>query len=119
VLHGTSLIGVLGHSGGSSVADFTCRLSSSITAKVTDHSMNWYDGCGPKEIHCESIPSLMPLAATIDHGSNLGIPLMKVSYKFKSLAERQSIVTFFEVALNLPHKMHPGNLSGLQHSAGE
>jgi hypothetical protein len=68
-------------------------------AKVTDHKLNWWEGCGPKNVHCETIPSVMPLSATIDDESQLGIPFLGMRYKFRDPVEAATILTFFEKAL--------------------
>jgi hypothetical protein len=92
-------ISLFGHSGGASVANLAVRLARGFAAKVTDYRVDYRDRCGPHEVHCETLPALMPLSAEIGHDSALEIPVLQVTYKFEDPASRAAILAFFEAAL--------------------
>jgi len=88
-------IGIIGHSGGSSIAHLIVRLTSHIRAKVTDFDNDYLDMSGP--IHCERIPNLSYYHKTITDDSSLSIPALKVPYGFREM--RENIKNFFLIHL--------------------
>ena len=95
-------IGLLGHSGGSSVADLAVFVSDAFAAKVTDYQPDYRDRCGPRGVHCETLPGLFPLAVDIMYRTDPEIPWLVLPYRFKDPSVRRATVTFFQTALSAP-----------------
>jgi hypothetical protein len=91
-------IGILSHSGGSSVADLAVRISNRFSAVVLDLRVNFRDRCGVLGAHCQTVPALDQIAADLYREE--GPPVLKVPYKFEATAVRAQILTFFETALD-------------------
>ncbi len=88
-------IGIIGHSGGSSITHLVVRLTPYLSAKVTDFDNDYLDMSGP--IHCERIPALSYYHKTITNDSSLSIPALKVPYGFREM--RENIKKFFLIHL--------------------
>lgn len=95
-------IGLIGHSGGSSVANLAVRVSDVFAAKVTDYQVDYRNRCRRDRVHCETLPALVPLSAQIASEHDLGIPYLKVPYKFQDAASIAAIESFFTTALAPP-----------------
>ena len=96
-------IGMISHSGGSSAANIVVRLTDWVTAQVSDHEVDYsrnYDGTVPRQgqgksgVHCETIPALYPLSATINNKLSLRIPRLNVEYGFHPRSTRKKISDF-------------------------
>ncbi len=86
-------IGIIGHSGGSSVAHLVVRITDSIKVQVSDHCTNWLDMCGDaNKIHCETIPYLTYYSDEIQISDYVDIPVLKVPYGF---GENKELITEF------------------------
>ena len=92
-------IGLLAHSGGSSIADLAVRVSDSFAAKVTDYQVDYRNRCGPQGVHCETLPALFPLVTDITVQGDLKIPYLVVPSKFEKPAVVGAIEAFFRSAL--------------------
>ncbi len=88
-------VGLLSHSGGSSVANLVVRVADGFRAHVADYRVGYLDTCGPLEVHCETIPALAPLAAEVNDFTTLELPHLLVPYKFPDPELRSEIVAFF------------------------
>ncbi|MFQ5528431.1 MAG: alpha/beta hydrolase family protein [Thermoanaerobaculia bacterium] len=94
-------IGVLSHSGGSSIASLLVRISDDISAQVSDYQVDFRNRCGPRAVHCETLPGLALLALEIRDGRSLRIPRKVVPYGFEEPSVRREIEAFFERHLAL------------------
>jgi hypothetical protein len=92
-------IGILGHSGGASIANLVVRLSDRFGAKVTDLRIDYDNRCGPLGVHCETVPAMIPLTEAIDDERLLSIPSLEVPYGFPEPASRKQIEAFFQTSL--------------------
>ncbi len=88
-------VGLLGHSGGSSTANLAVRVADRFRVYVVDYQVDYYNQCGPLDVHCESVPALVPLAAEINDSASLAVPHLLVPYKFPDPELRARIVEFF------------------------
>lgn len=93
-------IGLLSHSGGSSTANLLVRITDGFAAQVTDYETDYRNDCGTLDVHCETVPGLVPLSANINDRRDLPLPWLRVSYKFLSPAERNTILAFFDEHLH-------------------
>jgi hypothetical protein len=91
-------VGLLGHSGGSSIANLVARLEERVGAVVVDNYIEYRNHCRYriKDVHCETVPELVPIAADINEPGTLGHPTMRVEYNFENDATRYKILRFFE-----------------------
>jgi len=92
-------IGLLGHSGGSTIANLAVRISDAFAAKVTDYRVDFRNRCGPTGVHCETLPELFPLTAEFAFQDGLAIPFLEVPYKYEDPAVVAAISVFLESAL--------------------
>lgn len=97
-----SRIGVLGHSGGSSLANVLVRVSDRFTGVVVDHQVDFRDRCGPHGLHCETVPGMFPLSADVNDRSTLAIPWLKLPYKYPTEEDRRAVMDFFDRYLRRP-----------------
>jgi len=88
-------VGLLSHSGGSSTANLAVRLSDAFRAHVVDYQVDYRNFCGPLDVHCETVPALVPLAADVNYFAALDVPSLRVPYKFADPELREEIVGFF------------------------
>jgi hypothetical protein len=93
-------IGILGHSGGASIADLVVRVSDRFTAKVTDLRIDYDNRCGLLGVHCETVPGLIPLTDAIDDEEHLEMSSLEVPYGFSEARWRNRIENFFLSALD-------------------
>jgi dienelactone hydrolase len=91
-------IGIIGHSGGCPIATLAARLDERVSALVIDLQIDFRDYCRSwlKDVHCETVPWLVPIAADINHLESPDLPLMQVTYKFQDDDTRSEILRFFE-----------------------
>ena len=75
-------IGLIGHSGGSSIGDLAIRVENRFAAFVTDHSVNWYRSALFELYHCETVPVLYPIHRSINNFSNATVPTKRVPYGY-------------------------------------
>jgi acetyl esterase/lipase len=93
-------VGLLGHSGGSSVSALLVRLTDRIAAQVTDYQTDYRDTCGRAKpftwagVHCETIPPLFALSPLIHDEKTLGFPRLVVPYGFSSQEDRARVTAF-------------------------
>lgn len=87
-------IGILGHSGGSSTANLAVRISEGFAAHVVDYEVDYLNECGPRGIHCETVPALAPIAADINAFGSLPVAHLRVPYRFEDETVRVRIVDF-------------------------
>ena len=85
--------GIIGHSGGSSLANLLPRLSDGFQAKVVDYYVDFNNRCGPERIHCETFGPLVPLANDINNEKTSTTPFLKVPYDYKKY--KTKILKFF------------------------
>jgi hypothetical protein len=85
--------GIIGHSGGSSLANLLPRLSSGFQAKVVDYYVDFNNRCGPERIHCETFGPLFPLSHDINNEKTSTTPFLKVPYDYKK--HKTKILKFF------------------------
>jgi len=91
-----SRIGLLGHSGGSVVANLGVRLTDAINAEVKDWDSNYLESG-----HCEDVPILYPYVKVINDEKTLPIPVLKMPYYLKDYNGRKKIIKFFLKHLKL------------------
>ena len=85
--------GVLGHSGGSSLANLLPRVSDGFDAKAVDYFVDFNNRCGAERIHCETFGPLFPLANDINNEKTLSIPTLSVPYGYKKRGNE--VLSFF------------------------
>ena len=85
--------GVLGHSGGSSLANLLPRVNDGFSAKAVDYFVSFNNRCGPKRIHCETFGPLFPLANDINDDKTLSIPTLSLPYGYKKRSKE--VLPFF------------------------
>jgi hypothetical protein len=92
-------IGLLGHSGGSSIADLAVLVSDRFAAKVTDLRIEYDNRCGSLGVHCETVPALVSLSGAMKVVSP-GTPSLEVPYGYPQPATRSRISEFFSSTLS-------------------
>jgi len=81
-------IGLIGHSGGSSIGDLTIRIEPRFAVFVTDHAVNWYRSAFFELYHCETVPALYPIHKAINNFSTARVPTARVPYGYaRGMAE--------------------------------
>lgn len=85
-------IGIIGHSGGSTVACLVSRISPDLRAGVYDMFSGFYD----EIIHCETIPGMVYYAPQINNLSTLKIPFRKFEYAYTGQYDKQEALDFFK-----------------------
>jgi len=75
-------VGLIGHSGGSSVGNLLVRLEPGLTAYVSDHYVDFRSKHVWEPDHCESVPGLVPLSALINDLSTARVPVLRVPYGY-------------------------------------
>lgn len=103
-------IGLISHSGGSTVANLAVHLTDLVSAQVTDYYSNYLDCRGDNEfIHCETVPGLHAYMELINSGHDLKFPVFKANYGFESKDERRQIMDYFLTRLgeNTVEKKQP------------
>ncbi len=92
-------VGLLSHSGGSSTANLVVRVSDKFRAHVADYQTDYQTddiiGCGPLDVHCETVPALVPLAPEINNLDTLAVRHLQMPYKFPDPESRRQIMEFF------------------------
>jgi len=88
-------IGILGHSGGSTVSNLTVRLTNGFAAMVMDHKTDFRNRCWGKNFHCETVPRLFYFHTDINRLNTIEIPHLKITYGFRDVADRRKIIQFF------------------------
>jgi len=91
-----SRIGLLGHSGGSSIANVLVRVSDRFSALVIDHEVDFRNRCGLLGLHCETVPGMFPLSADLNDRSTLMIPWVKLPYGYRSEEDRRAVFALFD-----------------------
>lgn len=111
-------IGILGHSGGSSIANLVVRISDGFAAQVTDYATDFRNHCGPFDVHCETVPGLFRLSADINQRRSLSIPWRHVPYRYRDEEVRSDVLDFFETHLLNPPDVRPMARETLASSPG-
>jgi hypothetical protein len=95
-------IGLIGHSGGSSLGNLLVRLEPELAAYVSDHAVDYRSSGWREPYHCETVPALFPIHRQLDELSSAGPPVLRVRYgygrrKLFGLDRRESrrILDFF------------------------
>jgi hypothetical protein len=95
-------IGVIGHSGGSSLGNLLVRLDPRLAAYVSDHQVDYRSSGWREPYHCETVPGLFPIHRQVNDLSTAGLPVLRVRYgygrrKWFGLERRESrrILDFF------------------------
>jgi len=93
-------IGLLGHSGGSSVGTLVARSVKGVSALVRDHENNYV--LDEREykmgVHCETIG--FANGDEINDGSTMACPVLHIPYGFKEPRHRRRIIDFFGQTLS-------------------
>lgn len=87
-------LGLLGHSGGSSVSWLVVRLTDQVRARVWDYEQFFNDLCSGR-IHCETHPGLFAIAGDIFRRASLLQPTLEVPYAYLAPDVRDDIRAFF------------------------
>lgn len=87
-------IGLVGHSGGSTIAQLTTRIFDGLAAMVSDHSVDYRNRCWRQYIHCETVPRLYPLHPDLNNLRTLKTPNLRVRYGFGDAGQRRTILKF-------------------------
>ena len=97
-------IGILAHSGGSSVAHLLARIHPVYSACVSDYDSSYHFPW--EEICCETVPALARLSREINNRFRFPFPALKVPYHFSP--SQGSILQFFRTHLGpgSPIKSH-------------
>jgi dienelactone hydrolase len=95
----TGRLGIISHSGGSSIANLVVRISDRFRAQVTDYRVDYRNRCGPRGVHCETVPELGSLAANINDSATLSIPSLVVPYGYADPGSKLRILLFFDEVL--------------------
>ena len=90
-------VGIIGHSGGHSIASLVVWIADGFRAQVGDHRTDFRDVCRHTGTHCETIPAIFPLSADINDEDTPPIPFHGSPYRFRNLEEE--LVAFFQVKL--------------------
>jgi|GEM_PF-2097820 len=96
----SSRIALLGHSGGSAVANLLLRLETGLAGTVLDYQSPYSRSF--ETFCCEGIPSLSPFAAQIHQTQALPFPVLKVPYNFP---DKRLVLSFLQNQL-------PGETAG-------
>ena len=75
-------IGLIGHSGGSSVSNLTVRIDTSFLGYVSDNVVDWFRSSLFELYHCETAPALYPYHDLIDDFSTSSVPVLAVPYGY-------------------------------------
>jgi hypothetical protein len=93
-------VGLLGHSGGSTVALLLARIDDGYGAAVFDHLVGFRDRCRLwGRVHCETVPSIFPIASDVRDLSSLAGPHMAVRYGFPGPDLRREVLDFLSAQL--------------------
>ncbi len=93
-------VGMIGHSGGSTVALLLARISSWFRVVVLDHLIDFRNRCWLwQRVHCETVPSLFPISADIRDRSSLPIPHLLVRYGYPGRDLREEVLAFLAAHL--------------------
>lgn len=93
-------IGLLSHSGGSSTAEVAVWLTDRFAAQVIDYHQDWRNRCGFFDtIHCETVPTLFPLGATLADDGRAPLPRLRVDYGFPAPETRRRILAWLDASL--------------------
>jgi len=98
-------IGIIGHSGGSELANLVVRVSEDIKAGVSDFQSDMLDLCWDRKdciipspncrTHCQTIPALSYYMPQINDESTLEIPFLKFDYKYPESNDKEEVINFF------------------------
>ncbi len=94
----SSKIGVIGHSGGSVVANLLVRLTGGIAAQAGDYRIDYLAAADGTE-NSEHLPAIFPLSGTINNLATLPFPHLTVQYGFTDPVSRRQVLDFFSAAL--------------------
>ena len=86
-------LGIIGHSGGGSVANLAIWIDGGFRAQVGDHRTDFRDECRHTGPHCETIPAVFPLSADVNDLENLPLAFHGSRYRFEESEDR--ILEFF------------------------
>jgi hypothetical protein len=75
-------IGLIGHSGGSSLGNLLVRLEPGLAAYVSDHSVDYRSSDWREPYHCETVPELFPIHRQLDELASAGPPVLRVRYAY-------------------------------------
>jgi len=75
-------IGLIGHSGGSSLGNLVVRLEPHFAAYVSDHEVDFRTKDFFELNHCEIVPGLFPLHRLINDLSTAQPPVLRVRYSY-------------------------------------
>jgi len=87
-------VGLAAHSGGSSTANLLVRISDWPAAVVTDFEVEYRNACGG-QVHCETVPALLPYAGDINDQQTLAIPHLRIDYGYHDQGQRGDVLAFF------------------------
>jgi len=92
-------IGMIGHSGGSVLANLVARVTGQVSALVSDEESSFlnFDVAYPDCLGDDTVPKLSYYGFNIYDVKSLNFPLMKVPYGFKRW--RRAIIDFFNTHL--------------------
>ena len=91
-------VGLWAHSGGSSTTNVLVRVSSWPAVSVTDYEVDFRSMCGG-QVHCETLPALLPLAKEINNQVTVPLPHLRVSYGYGVASERAAALQLFDATL--------------------
>lgn len=104
-----SEIGIIGHSGGSELANLVIRINNSLKAGISDFESDMLDLCWDRKdciipspycrTHCQTIPALSYYMPQINDSSTLEIPFLKFNYKYPEADDKEQVLNFFETNL--------------------
>lgn len=103
-LIGRNKIGIVGHSGGSVVANLVSRISRDVKAIGIDLDLDMLELFEDEFIHCTSIPELSYYDTQLNDFSNLKIPSYKFTYAYTDKDVLNRIISFFKNALSEKHR---------------
>jgi len=72
-------IGLIGHSGGSSLGNLLVRIEPGLAAYVSDHTVDYRS---KHSRHCEIVPGLVPLSTLIADFTTAPLPVLRVPYGY-------------------------------------
>lgn len=87
---------LLGHSGGSSMANLVVHVPHGFDALIADYRVNYNNRCGDRKFHCETIPSLFPISKDVNNRQLLSIPVVDVDYDLRQKVGKQRIFDFLD-----------------------
>lgn len=97
-------LGLLSHSGGSSTGEVAVWLTDDLAAHVIDYHQDWRNRCGFFDsLHCETVPALFPLSASLGDDTRAPLPRLRVPYGFPDAGTRQEVTDWLHRRLRRPY----------------